>query len=198
LTRSIRLSQRRPLAFGAGILASALFLWLAVRSFPTIPAVESAVPEVVPRGPARALGQFAAGLVLTIAGARALVSGAVGIAQAAGVSDAIIGLTVVAVGTSLPELVTSVTAARRGHAEVALGNVIGSNIFNILGILGVTALVAPMAVPAQVAGFDIWAMAAATVLLIVLAATGLRVSRREGAGLLAAYAAYLAVLVVIA
>ena len=128
--------------------------------------------------------------MLTLLGARFLVEGAVGIATAAGVPEVVIGLTIVAVGTSLPELVTSVTAARRGHAEVAFGNVLGSNIFNILGILGITALVRPMAVPPQVMAVDIWVMAATTAVLIVAAATGQGVSRREGLALLALYVAY--------
>ncbi len=134
---------------------------------------------------------FAIGLALTILGARWLLSGAVTLAQAAGMSETVIGLTLVAVGTSLPELVTSVMAARKGESAVAFGNVIGSNIFNILGILGVTALVQPLQVPAEIVRFDIWVMAASTVALTVAAATGWQVTRREGAALLAVYAGYL-------
>ena len=137
-----------------------------------------------------ALLRFAGGLALTILGARFLVDGAVGIATLAGVPEVVIGLTIVAIGTSLPELVTSVVAARRGHAEVAFGNVLGSNVFNILGILGITALVHPLEVPPQVMAVDIWVMAATSVILIVTAATGQGVSRREGGILLALYAAY--------
>jgi len=137
-----------------------------------------------------ALLRFVGGLALTILGARFLVDGAVGIATLAGVPEVVIGLTIVAVGTSLPELVTSVVAARRGHAEVAFGNVLGSNVFNILGILGITALVHPLEVPPQVMAVDIWVMAATSVILIVAAATGQGVSRREGGILLALYAAY--------
>jgi cation:H+ antiporter len=107
----------------------------------------------------------------------------------------VIGLTVVAIGTSMPELVTSVVAARRGHGDVAFGNILGSNIFNILGILGITALVKPLAVPEVIADFDIWVMLAATALLVATAVSGWRITRLEGAILLACYIAYLAWLV---
>jgi cation:H+ antiporter len=137
-----------------------------------------------------------AGLAVTIFGARFLVSGAVSIASGLGVSEAIIGLTVVAVGTSLPELVTSVIAARKGQVEVALGNIIGSNIFNILGILGATALVKPLVVPPEIANLDIWVMAVATVVLCLFAISGWKISRKEGAVLFAGYAVYLGYLVV--
>jgi cation:H+ antiporter len=108
-----------------------------------------------------------------------------------GLSEAVIGLTLVALGTSLPELVTSVVAAVRRHADVAFGNVVGSNIFNVLGIAGVTAVVHPIAVPPEIAGFDIWVMLGATLFLVVFAATGWRVNRWEGAAFLLAYLAYL-------
>ncbi|MDQ2089065.1 calcium/sodium antiporter [Marimonas arenosa] len=132
-----------------------------------------------------------AGLVIIVVGARFLVDGAVGLARSSGLSESVIGLTIVAIGTSTPELVTSLVAARKGQGDVAFGNVLGSNIFNILGILGVTAAVHPLAVPPGIAGFDIWVMLAATAALILASITGWRVGRREGAVLLAAYAAYL-------
>jgi cation:H+ antiporter len=135
-----------------------------------------------------------AGLAITILGARLLVTGAVSLAAAAGISETVIGLTVVAIGTSLPELVTSIIAIRKGESDVAFGNIVGSNIFNILGILGITALVHPLAVPPEIARLDIWVMSAATVALIVFAWTGWRVGRREGAAFLAAYGVYLGVL----
>jgi len=130
------------------------------------------------------------GLIVTILAARALVSGAVAVAASWGVSEALIGVTIVAVGTSLPELVTSIVAARKGQAEMAFGNIIGSNIFNVLGILGVTALVRPMQVPAQFVTLDIWVMTAAALAVLVMGATGRRISRGEGAALLAGYTAY--------
>lgn len=146
-------------------------------------------------GPDHALGASVlialAGLAITILGARFLVSGAVSIAQSAGISEAVIGLTIVAIGTSMPEFVTSVIAVRKGQGDVALGNILGSNIFNILGILGVTALVQPMQVPSEIIRLDIWVMCAATVLLVLFARTGWKIGRREGGAMLVCYLAYL-------
>jgi len=158
-------------------------------------AVYEAEAAAVP-GPEHALGASLAitltGLVFTILGARLLVSGAVSIAQAAGISETVIGLTIVAIGTSMPEFVTSIIAVRKGQGDVALGNVLGSNIFNILGILGITALVQPMAVPPEIIRLDIWVMCAATVLLLGFARTGWHVGRREGGAMLVCYLGYLA------
>jgi cation:H+ antiporter len=138
------------------------------------------------------------GLVLTIVAARFLILGAVSLARTFEISEAVIGLTVVAVGTSLPELVTSAIAARKGESDVALGNIIGSNVFNILGILGVTALLSPLTVPAQFSGFDVWVMVGATAALLVFAHSASRISRTEGGLLLAAYVAYTGALVAMA
>jgi cation:H+ antiporter len=132
------------------------------------------------------------GLGLTIAGAHFLVEGAVTLARVAGISETIIGLTIVAVGTSLPELVTSVMAAIRRENDVALGNVLGSNIYNILGILGVTALITPVQIPAEIIRADIWIMLAVTILLIAVIAWRQRLGRAEGAAFLACYGGYIA------
>ncbi len=151
---------------------------------------------VIPTGmgtPA-ALAFALGGLALTILGARLLVGGAIELAALAGVSDTLIGLTVVAVGTSLPELATSLMAAIRRQPEIAFGNIVGSNIYNVLGILGVTAIVHPIPVPPVIAAFDIWVMLAATAALAAAAVTGWRITRREGAAMLVAYAVYIAVL----
>lgn len=136
----------------------------------------------------------AIGLVITIMAAKYLVAGAIAIAQAAGLSETVIGLTVVAIGTSTPELVTSIIAVRKGQGDVAFGNVIGSNIFNILGILGETALIQPLAVPDEITRLDIWVMIAATLAMLVFARTGWRVGRREGAAMVAAYVIYISIL----
>ena len=122
-------------------------------------------------------------------------SAATELATAWGVSEAVIGLTVVAVGTSLPELVTGVVAALKREADIAFGNVVGSNIYNVGGILGATALVRPIPVPDAIAGFDVWIMVAATAALFAVAVTGWRVTRVEGAALLTAYGAYMVALV---
>ncbi|MFN3575195.1 MAG: calcium/sodium antiporter [Phenylobacterium sp.] len=131
-----------------------------------------------------------AGIALTVFGARLLVDGAVELAEGLGVSETVIGLTVVAVGTSLPELVACVVAALRRHSEVAVGNVIGSNVYNALGILGVTAMVSPIRIPPEVIRLDIWVLLGATALLAVFLRTGGGLKRLEGAAFLAAYAAY--------
>ncbi len=132
-----------------------------------------------------------AGLALVLGGAHVLVDAASDLARLAGVSEAVVGVSVVAIGTSLPELVTAVTAALRGHPDVAFGNVVGSNIVNVLGILGATALVQPLAVPPEIARVDIWVMLAATALLVAVTVTGARITRPEGAGLLVLYAGYM-------
>lgn len=133
----------------------------------------------------------ALGIVGTIVGARLLVDGAVVIARDFGVSETTIGLTVVAIGTSLPELVACAVAAFRNHADVVLGNVIGSCIYNILGILGLTALAHPIPVPPEIAQFDIWIMVGATLLLVLFVRTGWKLQRWEGGVMLAAYAGYM-------
>ncbi len=125
-------------------------------------------------------------------GAELLVTGATELARAAGVPDEVIGLTLVAVGTSLPELATSIVAAYRGHADVCIGNVIGSNIFNLFGILGVTALVIPVPFADKIVNFDLWVLSAATLLLLPLLLTGWRLARGEAALLLTLYGAYVA------
>ena len=136
-----------------------------------------------------------AGLAGAIFGAKLLVEGAVELASAAGISEAVIGLTIVAVGTSLPELVACMVAVRKNHPEVALGNVVGSNIYNVLGILGATAIIHPLEVPAEIARFDIWALAAVTALLLVQLRSGWKITRSEGALLLVLYAGYTAFLI---
>jgi len=132
------------------------------------------------------------GLGLTVLGAQFFVAGSIELARLLQVSESLIGLTVAALGTSLPELATSVAAALRRQPDIALGNIVGSNIFNVFGILGVTALVRPVAIPDDIASFDVWVMLAASVLLVLASVTGWRLTRSEGAGFLVAYAAYLA------
>ena len=139
-----------------------------------------------------------AGIAITIFGARFLVDGSIALAKGLGVSDTIIGLTIVAVGTSMPELVTSVMAAIRKHADVAYGNIVGSNIFNVLFILGTTSMIQPIDIPAQIARFDIWVMLAATGLLVYFARTGTKIQRWEGGVFMACYVAYTGYLISIA
>ncbi|MCH9807801.1 MAG: calcium/sodium antiporter [Alphaproteobacteria bacterium] len=132
-----------------------------------------------------------AGLATIIFGGGLLVDAAVSIAKEVGVSEAVIGLTIVAIGTSLPELVTSLVAAYRGHSDVAVGNVMGSCVYNVFGIGGVVGLLAPTDIPAQIITYDNFIMLGATVALVAFASNGGRVTRLEGSIMLAAYAAYL-------
>ncbi len=134
------------------------------------------------------------GLAIVVLGGKLLVDGAIGIARSYGMSEAVIGLTIVAVGTSMPEFVTSVVAALRRHGDVALGNIMGSNIYNILGIGGATALLSPTDVPAEIVNFDNLVMIAASAAMFAVAWSGYRISRIEGIALLAGYIAYIYVL----
>jgi cation:H+ antiporter len=145
----------------------------------------------------RQVGLVLAGLVVLAISARILVDGATDIARGLGVSDLVIGLTVVAVGTSLPELVASVVASLRGERDIAVGNVVGSNLFNILGVLGIGAMVAPDGIPVseQVIGLDLPIMIATTVACLPIFFTGRRISRLEGGLFLGYFLAYMAYVV---
>jgi cation:H+ antiporter len=135
------------------------------------------------------------GIGLLAGGSTALVRGAVGLASAFGVSDAVIGLTIVAAGTSAPELVTSILAAWRGRADIAVGNVMGSSIFNVLGIAGTTALIHPLPVPAEILTRDNWWMLGAAALLFPLMMTGMRLNRLEGGLLFGGFIVYMVLLI---
>jgi cation:H+ antiporter len=137
-----------------------------------------------------ALAMAIGGLVLVIFGGKYFVEGAIIVARSFGISETVIGLTIVAIGTSMPEFITSVIAAIRKHSDVALGNILGSNIYNVFGIGGVTALISPTSIPEQIATFDNLVMVGISVLLMLLAWTGWRIGRREGALLLAGYVSY--------
>jgi len=142
----------------------------------------------------RALFWLVAGLVLLILSSRILVWGAVTIAEALGVSDLIIGLTIVALGTSLPELAATVIAARKGEHDIAIGNVVGSNMFNLLAVVGIAGAIAPMSnVPPEVLSRD-WPVVIGLTVALFIFAYGFRgqgrINRFEGAALLAAYIAY--------
>jgi len=148
----------------------------------------------------RALFWLAVGLVLLIVSSRILVYGAVTIAQALGVSDLVIGLTIVALGTSLPELAASVIAARKGEHDIAIGNIVGSNMFNLLAVIGIAGTIAPMpTMAAEVMARD-WPTMMILMGALFVMAYGFgregRINRLEGGLLLAAYAAYNAYLVI--
>jgi cation:H+ antiporter len=129
------------------------------------------------------------GIVILVIGGRILVTGAIELALLAHVSERIIGLTIVAIGTSLPELVTSLVAARKGHAELAVANVIGSNIFNILGVLGVVAIITDVEVSRAMEYDMLWMLGFSLALFPMM--WNRRVSRREGALLLGGWLVYL-------
>jgi cation:H+ antiporter len=159
--------------------------------------------EAVPAPPQRSAARLAvqllliaAGLVCLVFGARMLVDAAVLFARALGVSELVIGLTIVAAGTSLPEVAASIAAALRGERDMAIGNVVGSNILNILACLGLASLVAPapLAIASSVLNFDIWVLLAASFACLPVLLTGREIARWEGAifvGYYFAYAAYL-------
>ncbi|MDA2944751.1 MAG: calcium/sodium antiporter [Actinomycetota bacterium] len=132
-----------------------------------------------------------AGLVLLVVGAQMLVAAATDIAEAFGVSELVIGLTVVAIGTSLPELATSVVAAARGQRDLAVGNAIGSNLFNILAVIGIASLVSPIRVSDGALGFDLPFMLAVAVACLPMFVNGFELKRWEGGLFVAYYVAYL-------
>lgn len=190
------------LAFIGSLLAYVVFVYLQEKRVPDEAAlVAEHRAEDARKGPgnmALSLLMALAGIAITILGARFLVDGSITLAKSLGISDTIIGLTIVAVGTSMPELVTSVMAALRRHADVAYGNIVGSNIFNVLFILGTTAVIQPVDIPSQIAALDIWVMLGATALLVLFARTGITLQRWEGGVFVACYAAYTGYLISIA
>ncbi|MEO1278831.1 MAG: calcium/sodium antiporter [Planctomycetota bacterium] len=131
------------------------------------------------------------GLAMMVLGSDRAVEGAEQLATAFGVPAFIIGLTLVAFGTSLPEVVTTGVAAIRGHSDLAVGNVLGSNIFNVLCVIGISGLIGPLEVPEIALRRDAWVMLALTLILLPIMATRFTISRKEGCVLLAAYAAYI-------
>jgi cation:H+ antiporter len=186
-------------AESAGLLAGVILytignLWLARREANKV--VEKEYDDSMPvrsRNVFIDIGFILGGLGILILGSRLLVDNSISLARDLGVSEAVIGLTIVAAGTSMPELATSVLAALRKQPDIAIGNVIGSNIFNILAILGVSGLVAPLQAPG-ISHLDLGVMVAFAIGLFPLLYTGLKVRRIEGVLLLAGYVAYLAVL----
>lgn len=152
-------------------------------------AVTAGAPAAI--GSLRAALTAAAGLGVLLWGGNLFIDGAVSVAQSLGISEKLVGLTIVAVGTSLPELVTSVIAARRGHADLAVGNVIGSNIFNVLLCLGAAGLAGTVAAPLASLGLELLALGLMTVLAVVLVRGERTVSRSEAVLALGLYAGFM-------
>ncbi len=175
-------------------LALVVFLWRLIRngaSSKTPPVASLEVEDVEEASSLwRSIGAVIVGVVLLVTGAKALVEGATDIALGLGVPERVIGLTLVAFGTSLPELAASIAAARRKAGDLVLGNIVGSNIFNLLCILGVTSLAHPIAVPAAAMGLDFWVMFGISALALVLLTLGSQLSRQEGVVLLLIYVGY--------
>ena len=186
------------LAFLGLLAALTVGTWLHDRANGTpsaaLHAAESEEVGRVPINPALAAAMVLGGVGLLVLGAHLLVEAAVTLARGFGVSEVVIGLTLVAIGTSLPELVTSLVAAVRRHSDVALGNVLGSNIYNILAILGVASLVAPVSIPSQISQTDMWVMLAAAVAVLPAMLDG-KVGRPLALAMLAGYAAYVGLLI---
>lgn len=177
--------------------AMAAFLGSAIRRSYRAKTAEA---EPAPDAPAlmgwpSAVGLVVGGLLLLMGGAQGLIFGATAMATALGVPEMIIGLTVVAIGTSLPELFASVMAAVRGESGIAISNIVGSNVFNLLFILGTTATISPIAVNPQVMGSDVWWMLGFAVLVVLWAGRALPLGRPFAAVMLALTAAYTATLV---
>jgi len=188
-----------PMTFLDGALLFSLliaFLWLSARRAMRSRTDGSIVPiddDVSPLpGPVWvSVGALVLGLIGLPVAAHLTVDAAASVASAWGVSDTVIGLTIVAIGTSLPELATTVIAALRQHGALALGNVLGSNLFNMLAIVGITAMVTPISIPAEILRLDIWVMLAATLLLVPFVVWKVPIGRTAGIAFLAAYAAYI-------
>jgi len=209
---SVGLERGVGVAFVAALAAYVVFAYRQERdrpdghtaAFGRAEAVGMVRPALRPSGRRpRALAALGAaalvivGLAVVVLGGRVLVGAAVDLARIAGISEAVIGLTIVAVGTSAPELVTSLVAAVRRQSDVAIGNVLGSNVYNLMGIGGLTALIRPTPVPDQIAHTDVPFMLGITVLMVWFAWTSKTLSRAEGAVFLAFYAGYVGYLIAV-
>jgi cation:H+ antiporter len=173
-------------------------VWVARREITTLEKgiVGEAVPERAESLSRKPTWKLALGILGALAGlvlgAQALVGGAVSMARALGVTERVVGLTVVSIGTSLPELAVSLAAALRKQQEMAVANVVGSNIFNLLMILGAAGLARPLRIDPHIISVDLWVMLAFTVVLLPLVLRRGLLTRSGGASLLAAYASYIA------
>lgn len=181
--------------------AAILFLFFVVFMVITVrgarqggDAEEAQQAEEKPKSPAWAAAMIVVGLALLIGGSNVFVDNASALASSLGVSDAVIGLTIVACGTSLPELATSVVSARRGQSGIAIGNVLGSNVFNILMILGITGIIQPMQI-SGITSVDLSMLVASMILLWLFSYTKYTLSRWEGAVLVAVFLGYISWLV---
>jgi cation:H+ antiporter len=191
------ISRLDGLLLFAGLVAFVVYMLRAAK-LGAAPLLEKEFQEyeeetgMIPTGAGRGrdLLLIGAGLAALVVGAELLVRAAVSFARAAGVSELVIGLTIVSIGTSLPELATSVVAALRREADIAVGNIIGSNIFNVLAVLGIAPLIQPVAVAGSLYAFEMWVMLAFSVTLPILCRSGFRLARIEGGLLVVGYVAF--------
>ena len=170
------------------LLLFALFMYSLIAD--VVKGSADADPAPPSAGAWRSAGLIAAGLAGLMVGAQLTVTGAVGLAQTMGVPQVVIALTLVAVGTSLPELMTSLVAARRGQTDLAVGNIVGSNVFNLAFIMGLSAVIDPIGVPSG-GTVDVVVMLGFALLLLPMAVTNRTISRREGLVLLLLYSAFM-------
>lgn len=179
------------------LLLLAFLAYSGHRAMQSSGGAEATLEEVegIPDSKSKTVFYILGGLIGLPLGADLMVSGATDIAEAFHVSDAVIGLTIVALGTSLPELATTVVAAIRGRSDVAIGNVIGSNMFNILAILGITAMIKPLPVPENFLNFDLWILLGVTCILVPVALFHVAISRVMGILLVLAYLTYIVTVV---
>lgn len=188
-----------PITFVSGLLLIFIlisFLILTLRGGAVIPGLDDAEEEMeqtlgLPSYPSTIAILIVLGVVALPLGANLVVEGAVGLASSWGVSEAVIGLSLIALGTSLPELATTVIAALHKSSDVAIGNVVGSNLFNILAILGITALLTDIPVDPQFMRFDLWVMFAVTIMLWIYILAKISIGRISGLLFLAGYFGYL-------
>lgn len=180
-----------------GVLLSSLLVGYLVFSYVSAKSTTDTDCEVIeegPKNPLLSLLFIIVGIGMLVGGGILFVNGAVDLAKLFGVSEVIIGLTIVAIGTSMPELVTSVLAALKGESDIAIGNVVGSNLFNILGIIGITATIYPVSgLGFQAVDFSV--MLALAVIVLPFAWSGLRIGRREGTILFISYLSYMGYLI---
>lgn len=191
----LRISRLDGLLLFAGIVAYTVFLIMEARREGVAMASES--EAVTPQPLWKNLGLISLGLVMLVMGSQWLVEGAVAIARYAGISELVIGLTIVAGGTSLPELATSVLASLRGQRDIAVGNILGSNIFNIGAVLGISSLIAPngIAVAPGALALDIPVMILVALVCLPVFLANFTISRKDGIGFLLCYIVYVVYLV---
>lgn len=186
-----QVSRWEGILFFIGIIVYVIFNVIASRKQHTA-AIDAEFEEGVPhrtKSPWIDTLLIIGGLVLLVGGSRLLVDNAIALARGLGVSEAIIGLTIVAAGTSMPELATSVVAALKKEADIAIGNIVGSNIFNVLAIVGISGSAFPFTAPG-IAPIDLWVMLGLSIALVPLLATGKTLVRWEGAVLFASFIGY--------